>query len=204
MKKIVISVIIAAILWFFMFSPLTSHYFNFWYAMTFSAIILVIMSLLMAKGFTKQLSFSLKDILIGIASAILLWGIFYLGDFFSNLLFDFARPQVSNIYAMKSNSNLIYISLMLVFLIGPAEEIFWRGYIQHTLSNQYGSVTALIATTIIYALVHIWSFNFMLIMAALVCGLFWGILYLYNKKLTTLVISHAIWDVAVFVLFPIQ
>jgi len=52
-------------------------------------------------------------------------------------------------------------------------------------------------------LVHIWSFNFMLIMSALVCGIFWGLLYKYNKNLVTLIVSHALWDVSVFVLFPI-
>jgi len=40
--------------------------------------------------------------------------------------------------------------------------------------------------------------------AAGVCGLFWGALYrFFPRHLLALVISHAAWDVAVFVLFPI-
>jgi len=127
----------------------------------------------------------------------------YLGDFFSSLLFDFAKEQVGNIYQLKEGENPLILSLLLVLLVGPAEEIFWRGYIQRTLGAKYGEWTALIVTTLVYTLVHIWSFNFMLIMSAMVCGIFWGLLYKYNKNLVTLIISHAVWDVSVLILFPI-
>jgi membrane protease YdiL (CAAX protease family) len=41
-------------------------------------------------------------------------------------------------------------------------------------------------------------------MAALVCGAFWGLLFIYNKKnITALIISHAVWDVMVFIVVPI-
>jgi membrane protease YdiL (CAAX protease family) len=63
---------------------------------------------------------------------------------------------------------------------------------------------AFFATTAIYAFVHIWSLNFMLIVAAAVAGGVWGLLYrLFPERLWALVISHAVWDAAVFVLFPI-
>ncbi|OPZ01127.1 MAG: CAAX amino terminal protease self- immunity [Bacteroidetes bacterium ADurb.BinA395] len=104
---------------------------------------------------------------------------------------------------MKEGENPLLLSLLLIFLIGPAEEIFWRGYVQRMLEPKFGSWVALIVTTLIYTLVHIWSFNFMLIMSAMVCGAFWGLLYKYNKNLVTLIVSHAVWDVSVFILFPI-
>ncbi len=89
-------------------------------------------------------------------------------------------------------------------MIGPAEEIFWRGYVQNALSKRWNPNTGFIVTTLVYALVHIWSFNFMLVMAALVVGAIWGLAYrLYPQKLGALIVSHAVWDVAVFVLFPI-
>ncbi len=44
----------------------------------------------------------------------------------------------------------------------------------------------------------------MLVMAALVAGGFWGLIYrFYPNRLGALVISHAVWDAAVFVWFPI-
>lgn len=203
MKKLIIPILIAVAFWFVMFSPWTKEHVNFWITMGFAGTTLTLMSAFLGDNFKKQFSFSVKDILIGFLSAAALYVIFYLGDFFSSMLFDFAKEQVGNIYQMKEGENPLFLSLLLVLLVGPAEEIFWRGYIQRTLGSKYGEWTALIATTLIYTLVHIWSFNFMLIMAAMVCGAFWGLLYKYNKNLVTLIISHAVWDVSVFILFPI-
>lgn len=96
------------------------------------------------------------------------------------------------------------IAALLLFIIGPAEEFFWRGFVQGSLQQNRGGIKAFILTTIIYTLIHIWSFNFMLIMAALVAGFIWGILYLWRPQwLPALIISHAIWDACVFVIFPI-
>lgn len=204
MKKLIIPVLIAAFLWFLMFSPWTKDYFNFWIAMAISATILITISLTQRKSILDQFNFNWKVIGFGLLSAVVLWMVFYLGDFFSKMLFDFARPQVDSIYAMKEGQNKILLILGLLFIIGPAEEIFWRGYVQDRLIGKYGEWKAFIITTLIYALVHIWSFNFMLVMAALICGIFWGLMYRYSKNLVPLVISHAVWDVAVFILFPIM
>lgn len=204
MNKILISIIIAAGLWFFMFSPWTAGMFNFWFAMSISASILWLLSIFLGKNFSKQFSFSSKEVALGLVSALALYGVFYLGNYLSTAWFDFAKPQIGNIYSMKDGNNLYLVGVLLLILIGPAEEIFWRGYVQRTLGHKYGDWTAFILTTLVYTLVHIWSFNFMLIMAAMVCGAFWGLMFMFNKKnLVSLVISHAVWDLSVFILFPI-
>lgn len=203
MRKVILSIAVTAVLWFVMFSPWTASFLNFWIAMSCSAVLLGGMSLTFGKGLQRHLSVNVKDIAIGVGSAALLWGIFYLGNWLSLMMFDFADHQVNSIYGMKSGINPTWIGVALLMLIGPAEEIFWRGYIQQTLEEKRGKWSALGTASIIYALVHIWSFNFMLIMAALVCGVFWGLLYCFNKNLLTVIISHAVWDVAIFLWFPI-
>lgn len=205
MKKLTGTIIIAAILWFVMFSQWTSPHINFWYMMALSAGVLTGLSFTFRKDWKSQFKFDIKDVALGFGSAIVLWGVFYLGNEISGLLFDFAHPQVNDVYAMKDGQNQITLALALLFWIGPAEEIFWRGYVQRTLSeSKLGNMKAFIITTLIYAVVHIWAFNFMLFMAALICGAFWGFIYMKNRNLLTVLISHAIWDVAVFILFPIM
>ena len=204
MKKLILSIAAAALLWFLMFSPWTAPHLNFWTAMGFSGTILIIISALAAgRSFRDQFALRLTDIAIGLFSAVVLWFVFFAGDHISSILFDFAKPQVGSIYMMKGGTDPVLLSLLLAFLIGPAEEIFWRGYIQRSFIARYGEWPALVITTAVYALVHIWSFNFMLVMAAMVCGAFWGLMYRYNKNLVTVIISHSVWDVAVFILFPI-
>ena len=145
-----------------------------------------------------------SDVLIGTALAALLWGFFWVGDRLSSLMFDFARPQVDMIYGMKAGENPLMLTLLMLFIIGPAEEIFWRGYIQKNLSAKWNPNVGFIVATLIYSLVHVSKFNFMLIMAAAVAGFVWGLAYrFFPERLGAIIISHALWDCAVFIWFPI-
>ena len=144
------------------------------------------------------------NILLGIAIAAALWGIFWIGDKLSQMMFDFARPQVDTIYGMKDAESPWLLTFLMLFLIGPAEEIFWRGFVQRGIGVRSTANVAFVVTLLVYGLVHIWKFNFMLIMAALVCGLVWGLAYrLWPKQLFALIVSHAVWDTLVFVVWPI-
>ncbi len=120
------------------------------------------------------------------------------------MLFDFATRQVDSIYGMKDGTSPVAIGILLVFLIGPAEEIFWRGLVQDRFMARYGELGGWILASVAYMAVHVWAFNFMLIAAAGVCGIFWGFVYLRWRSLVPVIISHALWDVAIFVLFPVR
>ncbi len=204
MRKILFTIILAFILWTIMFSPWTAPHVNFWWMMTGSACTLSFLATIFAPGWWKRVKLSLTDILLGIAIAAALWGIFWIGDKLSQLMFNFARPQVDLIYGMKDGESALLLTALMLFLIGPAEEIFWRGYIQHNLSQRWNPNTGFIVTTAIYALVHAGSLNFMLTMAAMVAGAAWGLLYrLFPQRFGAIIVSHAVWDVAVFIWFPI-
>lgn len=217
--RLTVAVLTAAILWFLMFSPWTAGRFNFWLEMSCAAVVLTTLTLAFTPD--RKALFNIEKPLLqfaaGIGIALLLWGVFWVGDRLSSLMFDFARPEVDAVYAMKTGLPSGVIALLLLLVIGPAEELFWRGYVQRTLETITITKTktrsgihlkardvAFVVTTLVYALVHIWSFNFMLVMAALVAGAVWGLLYRLNPKmLPALVISHALWDALVFVIMPI-
>ncbi|MDR0988835.1 MAG: CPBP family intramembrane metalloprotease [Prevotellaceae bacterium] len=205
MKRIVWPLLIAACLWFFMFSPWTAGMINFWTSMSFSAVVLMNLTFrLRPTWWAEDVTFNGRNLLLGVALAAALWGIFWTGNLISSWLFEFARPQVADIYGIKGGASGWLLSLLLILLIGPAEEIFWRGYVQHTFSRRWNPNVGLVVTTLIYALIHLWSFNFMLVMAALVAGAVWGLAYrFFPKYLGAIIVSHALWDAAVFVLFPI-
>ena len=210
MKRLVISVCLAALLWFVMFSPWTAPLPNFWWAMTASACILIALSTLAQRrdGGSSVLSqftiFNFKEVFLGIGIAVVLWFVFYVGDKVSQWMFDFARPQVNLIYDMKTGNQPWLIALLLLFIIGPAEEIFWRGYIQRQLSQRWSPNVGFLVTTAIYTAVHLPSGNFMLVRAAMVCGVAWGGLYrLMPQHFPAIVLSHALWDAAAFVWFPL-
>lgn len=212
-QRIVISAATAALLWFLMFSPWTAPHLPFWPTMAISSALLLILSWCLFPRWRAGLKFSFRQICLGILIAAVLWGVFWLGDHISRSLFSFARPQVDSIYALKTGAQKWLLAALLLLLTGPAEEIFWRGCLQRAIGERLGAkcrkpdsarLWAALITLAIYTLIHIWSFNFMLVMAALVAGGIWGLLY-YLKPgwLPALIISHALWDAAVFVVFPI-
>lgn len=204
MKKVIFTILLATLLWTIMFSPLTAPHVNFWWMMTASACTLSLLSTLFQPGWWKEVHWSLTNILLGVLIAVALWGVFWIGDKVSAWMFDFARPQVDTIYGMKEGESPWLLTVLMLFLIGPAEEIFWRGYVQRNFSKYWNPNTGMIVTTLIYGLVHAGSCNFMLTMAALVAGAAWGLLYrFFPQRFSAIILSHALWDVAVFIWFPI-
>lgn len=214
LRKIVASAATAAVLWFIMFSPITAPHVPFWGMMAFSSAMLLALSFTLFRQWCRGLRFSPGQIALGLALAAALWGIFWVGDKLSSAMFTFARPQVDTIYALKSGTAKWLLAAQLLLLTGPAEEIFWRGCLQRHIADYLQEkrggkgnprLVAAIITLLVYTLVHLPSLNFMLIMAAAVAGGVWGLLYYLKPQwLPALIVSHAVWDTAVFVIFPIM
>lgn len=204
MKRTIVVIASALVLWTVMFSPLTAPYIDFWLMMTLSALLLGSLVTLFRPSWPRDMKWSAANVALGVALAAALWGVFWIGDKLSGVLFDFARGQVDTIYGIKEGISPWLLSALLLLLIGPAEEIVWRGYVQRSLSQWWGPNAGFAVATALYAAVHIPSLNFMLVMAALVAGTVWGAAYrFFPDRFTAIVVSHALWDAAVFVWWPI-
>jgi membrane protease YdiL (CAAX protease family) len=194
------TIFLAGIFWFIIFRW---QIFNFWLAMSIAVTILSSLAILWGASPIRREDLNLKAVLKGIISAFLLYGIFYLGNVFSRLLFDFAGSQIVSIYGIRKEVATLPIFLVLFFITSPGEEIFWRGFLQRWAMDKYGRFKGFLLASLIYAAVHIVSGNFMLVMAALVAGLFWGLMYLMEENIVSLIISHALWTVGIFLFFPV-
>ena len=99
---------------------------------------------------------------------------------------------------------LYLLSILILFLMGASEEIFWRGYIQQVFSERWGANTGYVLTTLLFASMYVWSFNWMLIVGSLLLSMLWGgLCRLDSRWLSPVMLSHALLNVIVFVLFPI-
>lgn len=199
-KEIAFTVLLAILFWYITFAK---QYFNFWLSMSVATITLGSLSIYFGGNPFSRKDLNVRTFVIGVGSAIVLYGVFLLGNYLSQLLFDFAQPQVLSIYGIKSQSEAILIVLVLLFVTSPGEEIFWRNFVQRWAMKKYGGITGMLLASITYAAVHIPSGNFMLVMAALVAGLFWGLIYWKERNLLAVTISHALWTVGIFVVFPV-
>ncbi|NLC77068.1 MAG: CPBP family intramembrane metalloprotease [Clostridia bacterium] len=199
--QVIFTLCLAAVFWYLIFGVQMA---NFWLSMAVAATVLASLSVLF-----QGLPFTGKDlnaraIIAGLVSAAILYLLFWLGNTVSQWIFPFARGQVASIYEIRTQGQAMVIALVLLFITSPAEEIFWRGFIQKWAMEKYGDLRGWLLGSCIYAGVHLASGNFMLVMAALVAGLFWGYLYKWEGNLVSCIISHCIWTVGIFLLIPVM
>lgn len=193
------TVLLAFVLWFISFYLTWSV---FWFKIAASAAILAVLSLVLQPHRGPRISVSGRAALLGLASAALLYGIFAAGKTVSTFIFPFAEQQIGGIYGKGQGTPPGVIILLLCFVTGPAEEMYWRGYLQRHLMARCGNLSGWILATAAYSAVHIWSLNVMLIGAAAVAGAFWGAMYWGFKDLTPVIISHAVWSAVIFAVYP--
>lgn len=190
---------------FVMFSPPTKAAVPFWLMMPITTGLLAIASIFLErKNLGDVYQFRAVHMITGLLAAGCLYLVFWIGYFVSIHILPFAVSQIDSIYSIREGKNSVWIALLLVLVIAPAEEIFWRGFVQWRLSRKYGVLIGFITAAAVYALVHVGSFNLMLIAASAVCGGFWGLLFVWKKNLWPCIISHAVWDVVILILLPIK
>lgn len=205
-----IGVVLAAFFWFVMFSGSFEftkiiHHNYFWYAMSFSTLTLTAFSLITQKDKLKNLfKFEWKYIWIGLIHAVLLYLLSRFGMWLLVYLFDWAPGQIEAIYQTRNQANPYFIGALLFLLIAPAEEIFWRGFVQQRFMEKFGLKSGTIIAIFLYCIVHIWAFNPLLLLAALVLGVHWSIMYFRFGSLIPGIISHAVWDCLIFVVLPVS
>ncbi|MFQ5485641.1 MAG: lysostaphin resistance A-like protein [Desulfobacterales bacterium] len=195
-----------------LFSPLFITHgfgrFDFWWWMSANLSILLVLVPVFDRQWWPEIRIDIKHqtllkVGFGILSALVLYMVFYTGNIVSRRIFSFAKSGIENVYAFKSDVSPLRIGLLMVLLIGPGEELFWRGFIQRRLQMAHGRWLGFFMATLIYTLIHLGSGNAMLILSAGLCGLFWGFLYLKKGSILLNMVSHTVWDVGIFLLFPV-
>lgn len=86
----------------------------------------------------------------------------------------------------------------------PWGETLLAGLVQWGLARRLALRLGWAVASGIYGGVHSVAANPMLVVAALAAGGFWGLLYLRVGRIAPLVVSHIVWDLTVFLVFPFQ
>jgi membrane protease YdiL (CAAX protease family) len=180
---------------------------DFWAWLAANIIIVVALGFVLDRGYARRLAEDLRadvfqKILIGISSAAALYAVFAVGRVVALRVFPFAAAGIGGVYALKEGTSLLRIGLLIGLVIGPGEELFWRGFFQERAGAATKPGAGFVLTALLYTAVHLASGNIMLVGAAAVCGAFWGWLYLSFRSPLMNVVSHTAWDLLVFVFLP--
>jgi len=208
MLQAISAIFLAAILWFIIFYEgieFTSIIHNkyFWEAISLASFNLVSITLITQKKILKQL-FSIKQIyiIIGIISGIILYIVSWVGVIAIKYFMPEIMSYLIDIYTIKYQINSIILLTVLIMWVAIAEEIFWRGMIQNILVGKYGIKAGLIISSILYSLVHVWTFNPLLLFTALIFGIIWGYIYYKYDSLIPSITSHVVWDIMIIIIIP--
>jgi uncharacterized protein len=141
-------------------------------------------------------------VIAGLSSAAVLYVTFTIGDRFARRFVPGGEDQIRQIYALRALRQRGEIATRLATIIGPAEELFWRGLVQAAFMRRYGRWRGAALAALAYGGVHVTTGNFTLFGAAGVAGAHWCVLYAFGVPLGALVVSHVAWDVWIFLVQP--
>jgi membrane protease YdiL (CAAX protease family) len=204
------SIALATVLWAAMFRPDVQQALNFWAMMPVATSLLGSLAILFGDPVFTKREVTTGNILAGIASAFVLWGLFWVGNQTMNIVAEMAPSLIHNktgqlvsVYTQGGNVPRSVVGLLLFFPIGCGEELYWRGLVQRSIADALGPKKAMIWTVILYTAVHIPTGNLLLVLAAFTCGTFWGYMYYKYKSVVPGLISHMVWDPFIFAVVPI-
>jgi len=174
---------------------------RFWQRMTYTGLGLGSWALLTSTP-ARRASVRWWHVPLGLLSAAILYVTFRFGDTFARRFVPSGDREIREIYALRTLRPKEEIAVRLATIVGPAEELFWRGLVQAALMRRYGRWRGAALATVAYGGVHVTSGNFTLLGAAGVAGAHWCTLYALGVPLGALVVSHVAWDVWIFLVQP--
>ena len=181
---------------------------DFWWWMGLNVLLAAGLGFAADKGYAARVGADIRTHFVrkaglGLTSAAILYTLFAAGRMAALKFFPFAASGIASVYGLRSGAGTSRLILLLGLFIGPGEELVWRGFLQENLGWKIGRTWGFVLTALVYMLVHVGSGNIMLVLAAGVCGVFWGMLYRIFRSPVLNAVSHAAWAVTIFVIRPL-
>ena len=174
---------------------------RFWQRMTMTGLGLGALSLVASRS-ARRTRIGALDVAAGLASAAALYGTFQIGDRFARRFVPGGDAQIRDIYELRTLRPSREIAARLAVIIGPAEELFWRGLVQEDLMDRFGRWRGSALAAMAYGGVHVVTGNFTLFGAAGIAGAHWCLLRAAGIPLGALIVSHVTWDIWIFLVQP--
>ena len=174
---------------------------RFWQRMTLTGLALGSLALV-AEPELRRLRPRSRDVALGLASAGGLYVIFQVGDRMARRIMPKGGENIDSIFGLRQLRPRAEIAARLAFVIGPAEELFWRGFVQRRLARRLGRWQAAAASASAYGGAHLATTNPTLVGAAHVAGAYWSALSAAGMPMPALMVSHVAWDLWIFLVAP--
>jgi membrane protease YdiL (CAAX protease family) len=174
---------------------------RFWQRMTATGATLGGLALV-ADADLRRARIRARDVALGVASAAGLYGVFRVGDRAARRIMPKGSEEIDEVYALRALRPRGEIAARLALVIGPAEELFWRGFVLRRMQRRYGRWRGAAAAAVAYGGAHVVTANATLTGAAGTAGAYWSALAAAGLPMGSLVVSHVAWDIWIFLVQP--
>ncbi len=191
--QLVVGVIIAAGAWTAMFAPRRE---GFWTRAAVAAAAIAIYAVAVDPGaIGHQLARRhwLGDVLVGLGSGAVLYAVFWIGEQLLVIVVPRLAEEVGDLYTVKRRGQAWFMPVVLL-VAAPGEELFFRGFLWHRAGVAIGLA--------VYGAVHIPERKVILVLAALVGGACWGLLFSWTGGLVAPIASHLLWCFTIILWHP--
>lgn len=176
---------------------------RFWERMTVTGALLGAMALAEDPR-SRPARLRARDVGLGLLIASGLYAIFQAGDRVARRTLPAGGREIERIYELRTLAPPEEIGVRLGAVIGPAEELFWRGLIQRALSARFGRLRGALLAAGAYGGAHLVTGNVTLVGAAATAGLYWSALAALGAPMVALITSHVVWDIWIFLVAPTE
>lgn len=171
----------------------------FWYMYTFA--LLILMSVAVLFGEIHEEMRTWKSFAYGISAAAAMYLILFAGYHLLQLLGVGSVASTADFLTIFTPASIWHL-LLLMFIVVPGEELFWRGFVQQQL-KQYVPAYAVVPIAAVLFGLTLWLADFWPgIFAGTAVGLILGYLYEKKKSMPALIIAHLLLMVLIFIVFP--
>lgn len=112
--------------------------------------------------------------------------------------------EVEGLYADLRQTPGPVLGTPLLLLAVAAEEAVWRGVLVRQMERKRTPLAIILVATVAYAVPQAFSGSWVLVLVALGCGALWTSLRVWSGSIIVPALTHAVWNLVVFVALPLQ
>jgi uncharacterized protein len=186
-----------AVLWAFLVAAGPPGFFGL--ATVFGVVWLGVSALAAPPGLSIRLRPTVLDVVLGVASGLVLYGFSH--AFLRATCGGFTDALCGPVDALfaRFDTRAPLSAVALFFILAPAEELFWRGVVQARVSMRFGAVRAVVVATAIPVVLALATGQQLLALAIIPTYAVWGTLTAWRGTLIAALVSHALWTTLIAV-----
>ena len=173
----------------------------FWYMYSFTTLLFMAVAFVWGKMEDEVQTW--EYLIFGLGYGTLTYGQIATGYRLLSIFTDYAAVSVDR-FLSDFGPTTVWHYFLLMLIIAPGEELFWRGLIQQKLKAFMSPFFAVLVASLLFGFSMSFSGFWLGVFAAFTSGMFWGILYEWKKSMPLIIIAHITMVFLLFLVLPLN